>query len=89
MQATNLIEFVGGPFDGHVQPLSLETRSLVAVALLPVSRTVFAWMEGKSNPFGTRATSIAVYHLEIEEGHVRYQFRRALPPVVDERRSAS
>jgi hypothetical protein len=89
MQATHLIEFVGGPFDGHVQPLSLETRSLVAVALLPVSRTVFGWLEGKSTPVGTRVTSVAVYRLEVEDGHVRYRFRRALPPVVDERRSAS
>lgn len=89
MLAARYIEFLGGPFDGHCQRVSLEPEELAGVALLPVSRTVFGWLEGQAQPVETRVTSVAVYHLELTGAVCRYRFHRSVAPAVSQRRIAS
>jgi hypothetical protein len=84
MQATQRIEFMGGPYDGHVQKVLLEATELAAVALLPVSRTVYAWLEGHPHPPQTRVTSVAVYEFDATGDGCRYRFARALDPAQTE-----
>lgn len=55
-----LVEFMGGPFDGHRQVVSLPPQELDEVALLPVGKVLALLYE---DPAYQELTSIAVYEL--------------------------
>lgn len=68
------IEFIGGPFDGHRQSLSIPVNSLAETVALPVSRNIFRLLAGYQAAPEAPATSIAIYELEIIGGQRRYYF---------------
>ena len=68
------IEFIGGPFDGHRQTVSIPVASLADTVALPVSRNIFRLLAGQSSMPGDAATSIAIYELEELHGRQRYYF---------------
>ena len=78
--ATYIVEFVGGPFDGHRQPLSSPPVQLVPQASLPVSSDEFRLFEGQVPATNSAVTSIAFYEREIAYGAIRYRFVGARPP---------
>ena len=78
--ANYFIEFVGGPFDGHLQPVSVAPKHLAAHAAVPVSEKVFRLLEGKPIDGESVITSVAVYRLYESAGVCRYQFVIAKSP---------
>ena len=68
------IEFIGGPFDGHRQTVSIPVASLADTVALPVSRNIFRLLSGCNSVPGEAATSIAIYELEELHGQQRYYF---------------
>lgn len=80
MQPVHRVEFIGGPFDGHVQRVSLNLEDMAEVALLPVSRAIYGWLHGQAKPPRARVTSMAEYHLELAGSECRYRFKRSLAP---------
>jgi len=68
------IEFIGGPFDGHHQSLSIPVNSLAETVALPVSRNIFRLLAGYHAAPDAPATSIAIYELEIIGSQRRYYF---------------
>jgi hypothetical protein len=68
------IEFIGGPFDGHRQSLSIPVNSLAETVALPVSRNIFRLLAGYQAAPDAPATSIAIYELEIIGSQRRYYF---------------
>lgn len=72
--ATILVEFIGGPFDGHRQALSLPADALAETVALPVSRNIFQLLAGLPNGPTAIATSVAIYELEVINDRRRYYF---------------
>ncbi|HVX64808.1 MAG TPA: hypothetical protein VHC19_29590 [Pirellulales bacterium] len=72
--ATILVEFIGGPFDGHRQALSIPADSLADTVALPVSRNIFQLLAGQPNAPMAPATSVAIYELEVINDRRRYYF---------------
>ena len=68
------IEFIGGPFDGHRQTVSIPVTSLADTVALPVSRNIFRLLSGCNSVPGESTTSIAIYELEALHGKQRYYF---------------
>lgn len=68
------IEFIGGPFDGHRQMVSIPAASLADTVALPVSRNIFRLLAGHRSVPGEPATSIAIYELDELRGRQRYFF---------------
>ena len=71
---TYLIEFIGGPFDGHRQTISIPAESLAETVALPVRRNIFQMLNGQTGAPDTPTTSIAIYELEVIHGRRRYYF---------------
>ncbi len=74
MAASILVEFIGGPFDGHRQMLSLPADSLAETVALPVSRNIFQMLAGHSHAVEAPVTSVAIYELEVLDDRRRYFF---------------
>lgn len=75
-----LIEFVGGPFDGHKQPVPVPRGGLQGRLLLPVNEDIFRVIAGEK-PTGTgTTTSFAVYRVEVAGDRVRCRFVGAKSP---------
>lgn len=74
------VEFVGGPFDGHRQYVSIPPETLAAKVGLPVSQNVFRLFDGRSAKPNLPTTSIAVYQLSQGCGTPRYHFLGATAP---------
>lgn len=68
------IEFIGGPFDGHRQMVTIPAASLADTVALPVSRNIFRLLAGHRSVPGEVATSIAIYELDELRGRQRYFF---------------
>lgn len=73
----NIVELIGGPFDGHVQEVN-NPAVLGHRILLPVSRYVFAQLNGETSPSptDTNPTSMAMYEMSQFQSQQRitYQF---------------
>lgn len=74
------VTFIGGPFDGHCQPVSLSASELLPVAMLPVKRSTFRLLDGQATHLDDPVTSVAVYQLDLSDELCRYQFVRSLDP---------
>jgi hypothetical protein len=76
-----LVQFIGGPYDGHVQTVRLPAASLAKVAALPVSGEILQMLgSGEAAPQAT-ATREALYQLEMIDGRPRYRFIKSVAPV--------
>ena len=75
------VEFVGGPLDGHHQPIAAAQEELNHTATFPITRNLFRLLAkrptGKKHP----VTSVALYQLELLAGRPRYVFQGACTPV--------
>ena len=58
------VSFVGGPFDGHCQPVALKAEEMQPVALFPISRDIFRLFDGKATQLRAAVTSTAVYRAD-------------------------
>lgn len=77
---TNRVEFIGGPFDGHRQVVALP-EALSDTVALPVNRNVYRILDGLPAIDNMITTTIALYELEVVEGHPRYYFLGSTLPV--------
>jgi hypothetical protein len=75
------VQFIGGPFDGHVQWVRLPQASLAKVAALPVSREILQMLGADGTMPESPATSEALYRLEEVAGEPRYRFIKSMAPV--------
>ena len=71
------VEFMGGPFDGHVHLASFPPDELAPIASLPVNDNMFRMLDNKIPAAKCPATSVAIYELETQKGEWRYRFRGA------------
>jgi hypothetical protein len=69
-----VIEFIGGPFDGHVQSVSLPPRELIDVVALPVNSNVLHMVNGEPVGEKSPASSIAVYERDSATAPPRYRY---------------
>lgn len=57
-----VVRFVGGPFDGHEQTISINPERLAETVALPVSEYIFELLAHRTGG-DPRETSIALYEL--------------------------
>ena len=74
------IEFIGGPFDGHLQDISLAPGELAEMVLLPVNENMLRMVQGQHRGPKAVPTSVAMYSLEQHEGRWRYRYGWAASP---------
>lgn len=68
------INFIGGPYDGHVQTFVVPTDRLFRKMAVPVNRNVFRALAGMPRGPEAPASSVAIYEL-VEDGNGwRYEF---------------
>jgi hypothetical protein len=77
----NMVAFVGGPFDGHVQPVRILPSDLRRIAILPISRCVLLSLHGKPMQQHAPVTSFAEYRLVETDQGCCYRFVCAHHPV--------
>jgi len=75
-----IVEFIGGPFDGHRLRIAARPHELAAVATFSVNKSVLQLLCGESPGPIAPVTSIAVYQLEWADGTARYRFLKAGQP---------
>ncbi len=75
---TLMVEFVGGPFDGHAELLHSTERS--ARLFIPVSRAILKMLDGETANWEDPPTSMALYELEKTGPNYWYRFCYPSPP---------
>ena len=75
-----LVEFMGGPFDGHRLRIAATRHELAAVATFSVNKNVLQLLAGAAPGPVAPVTSTAVYQLEWAAGTARYRFLKAGQP---------
>jgi hypothetical protein len=73
-----VIEFIGGPYDGHKEPCLTETARLPADVVWCVCDDAFRMLEGRASHPGGSITSVAFYELEATNDARRYRFTRSI-----------
>lgn len=73
-----MVEFVGGPFDGHCELLHPTERS--ARLFIPVSRAILKMLDGETANWEDPPTSMALYELEKTGANYWYRFCYPAPP---------
>lgn len=73
-----MVEFVGGPFDGHCELLHPTERS--ARLFIPVSRAILKMLDGETANWEDPPTSMALYELEKTGTNYWYRFCYPAPP---------
>ena len=70
------VEFIGGPYDGHKEPLGSgpPTEELAWI----VCEDVFRLLAGKDSRERGNITSVAIYELEVDDGLFHYRFIGAI-----------
>ncbi|HUY31461.1 MAG TPA: hypothetical protein VMV69_01675 [Pirellulales bacterium] len=68
------VEFVGGPFDGHRQPISIPPTALASMAAFPISRNIFRLLDRETGEPNAPTTSLAIYELAVVDEQPRYHF---------------
>jgi hypothetical protein len=76
----DVVEFIGGPLDGHVYVVSSPSERLASNAAIPVNQNMVDMMGGAEGGDQMRATSIAMYVLESTPHGWKYRFHGAAPP---------
>ena len=72
---TLMVEFVGGPFDGHCELLHSTERT--ARLFIPVSRAILKMLDGETANWEDTPTSMALY--ELEKTGPKYWYRFCYP----------
>ena len=75
------VEFIGGPFDGHVQNVRLAPHRLASIVALPVSEEIFQMLAGGPSDPHTPVTSEALYELDSAANRPCYRFLRSVAPL--------
>lgn len=73
-----VIEFIGGPYDGHKEPCLTQTARLPADVVWCVCDDAFQILEGEESQPGGSITSVAVYRLVVTHGAPLYRFAGAI-----------
>jgi hypothetical protein len=76
----SVVEFVGGPFDGHVELFCGPAERLPEDMIWFVSQNVFRILQGQAEGPKAPVTSIAFYGRSEQEGIWRYCFHGAISP---------
>ena len=77
--ARRMVEFVGGPLDGHEHPFSHSTEMLASLVDLPISSNLLRVLNGEDDcPIGP-ASSIAIYELDRSGDELRYCHLCSIP----------
>ena len=72
-----VIEFIGGPYDGHKAPCLTQAARLPADVVWCVCDDVFRMLEGEDSQPGGSITSVALYRLAENNGAPVYRFEGA------------
>jgi hypothetical protein len=75
-----VIEFVGGPFDGFVQFVDYPSTELERFLRFPINANVLAQLNGSHSGRMKPATSVAVYELMVDENALRYAHLGSVEP---------
>jgi len=73
-----VIEFVGGPFDGHQQPCLTSPSQLPTDVIWLVCEDGLGLLGGDEHQQRGVFTSVALYGLDWETGTARYRFAGAI-----------
>jgi hypothetical protein len=74
MKTTTIaIEFIGGPFDGHMQSVSATPDELLPSVALPVNENVLRMLDGQARGPARPTRTVAFYELQHDNGW-RYCF---------------
>lgn len=68
------VQFIGGPYDGHIQNFVVPTERLFRKMAVPVNSNVFCALSGMPRGPEAPATSVAIYELCEFDGDWRYEF---------------
>ena len=68
------VDFIGGPFDGHRQPISIPPAALASMAAFPISQNVFRLLNNEASEPDSPTRSLAIYELAIVDEQPRYHF---------------
>jgi hypothetical protein len=68
-----VLEFIGGPLDGHCQPVVADHDELILTAAIPVNENVFRMLDGQPRGPARPSRTFALYELHKEHGY-RYCF---------------
>jgi hypothetical protein len=85
-KALRAVEFIGGPFDGHVEWLSAKTGELARTGELPehvlcyISENAFRQLHGQDATSAFSVTSVAIYALLLHGADWAYFFVKAVAP---------
>jgi hypothetical protein len=71
------VNFIGGPYDGHIQTFVVPSDRLFRKMAVPVNRNVFRALAGIPRGPEEPATSVAIYELEEQNGQLQYRFSEA------------
>lgn len=74
------VEFVGGPFDGHVQAFPKEPQQLVRSVAFPINENTLPALHGEQAGAKAKTTSVAFYELCETNGIWWYHFLGAKSP---------
>jgi hypothetical protein len=75
-----LIQFQGGPLDGHRQDISERNKALPKVLHLEISANIYRMLAKQPPTPDATTTSIAIYKLRAINGADRYCFVSAKKP---------
>ena len=75
-----IVVFVGGPADGHVEPLPHTAATLPEEFIWFVSENFFRLLDGQDAGPQRPATSVAVYERVWRKGQCRYEFLGSISP---------
>lgn len=74
------IEFVGGPLDGYVHPLSFPKHWIAEFVAVPINRRIISLLGGHWDAQEKPASSVAVYRLMKIGAKWRYEFLTTTTP---------
>ncbi len=73
------IEFIGGPYDGHLESSDCRPIHLAVDVVFLVCENALRLLNGTEPRPGRPLTSVALYELQHRNGIARYRFVGAIP----------
>lgn len=78
-QTQSILEFVGGPLDGHRQPFSKSVEELADNVVIPINENVFRMLEGRPRGPAVPSERVAFYERRVKDGECRFVFLGECP----------
>ncbi|WP_182868160.1 hypothetical protein [Stieleria mannarensis] len=75
-----VIEFMGGPLDGHREPLAVNVERLPEKIVCYISANIFRQLEGGQHEYETVVTSRVIYQRENQKHQWNYAFAGSFAP---------